>query len=199
MDKEINIVSPTKQSKVVKYKIEQDVVTLRSQGFSYQDIADELNASGKVPPEDPLDKYVIMRFLEKMPEITRQIVQEDKRRLVEIVQTNMDIVHETAGLYQRAKNILEAMEERAAKSEYGYVDPYRFKAIASEMRELLKSMTEIQREITDADNVRKFMEIVMDVLKQEAPDKIPIIADKLRVMKGTQWFSDMMKRGGSNE
>jgi hypothetical protein len=199
MDKEINIVSPTKQSKVVKYKIEQDVVNLRSQGFSYQDIADELNASGKVPPDGLLDKYVIMRFLEKMPEITRQIVQEDKRRLVEIVQINMDIVHETSGLYHRAKAILEAMETRAATSEYGYVDPYRFKAIASEMRELLKSMTEIQREVSDADNVRKFMEIVMDVLKQEAPDKIPIIADKLRVMKGTQWFSDMMKRGTSNE
>lgn len=193
-EKEISLVSPTKQSKIVKYKIEQDVVTLRSEGMSYQDIADELNASGRVPADDPLDKYVVMRFLEKMPEITRKIVQEDKQRLVEIVQTNMDIVSETAGLYQRAKNIMEAMEVRAANSEYGYVDPYRFKAVASEMRELLKSMTEIQREISDAENVRKFMEIVMDVLKQECPDKIPIIADKLRVMKGTQWFSDMMKK-----
>lgn len=195
-EKEISIVSPTKQSKIVKYKVEQDVVTLRSEGMSYQEIADELNASGKVPAEDPLDKYVVMRFLEKMPEITRQIVQEDKRRLVEIIQTNMDIVSETAGLYARAKNILEAMEERAAKSEHGYVDPYRFKAIASEMRELLKSMTEIQREINDAENVRTFMEIVLTTLKEECPDKIPIIADKLRLIKGTQWFSDMMRRGG---
>jgi threonyl-tRNA synthetase len=188
---EDQLVSTTKQSKVVKYKVEADVVNLRQQGLSYQDIADELNSSGKVPADDPLDKWVVMRFLEKMPEINKQIVQENKQRLVEVVSTNMQIVNEVAGLYGKAKFILETMEQRAADNN-SMIDPYRFKAIASEMRELLKQMTEIQREITDAENVRRFMEIVLTTLKEEAPQALPVIAEKLRALKGTQWYADMM-------
>ncbi|WP_426455325.1 hypothetical protein ACP26L_36475 (plasmid) [Paenibacillus sp. S-38] len=193
-ENEKSIVSTTNKSKIVKYELEADVVNLRKSGLSFQDIADELNGSGKVPASDPLDKFVVMRFLQKMPEINRQIIQGDKARLVEVVNTNMDIVSEVQGLFHRAKFMLEVMEENAAE-QGKVVDPYRFKAVASEMRELLKQMTEIQKEINDADNVRNFMQIVLDTLKAECPEKIPVIAEKLRVLKGTQWFSDMMRRG----
>ncbi|WP_145052792.1 hypothetical protein [Paenibacillus xylanexedens] len=192
--KELALVSSTNKSKIVRYQVEADVVNMRKSGYSFQDIADELNASGKIPPTDPVDKHVVMRFLQKMPEINRSIIQADKQRLVEVVSTNMDIVQEVQTLFHRAKFMLEVMEENAADNGK-VMDPYRFKAVSSEMRELLRQMTEIQKEINDADNVRKFMEIVLDVLKQEAPDKIPIIAEKLRVLKGTQWFSDMMRKG----
>jgi len=74
------------------------------------------------------------------------------------------------------------------------IDPYRFKAVASEMRELLKQMVEIQKEINDYNNVRKFMEIVMSVLQKEVPDKIPIIIEELKIAKGTQWFANMMRK-----
>lgn len=194
MSENNKLVSTTNKSKIVKYALEADVVNLRKSGFSFQDIADELNGSGKVPSDDPLDKHVVMRFLQKMPEVNRAIIQADKQRLVEVVSTNMDIVSEVQNLFHRAKFMLEVMEENAAENNK-VMDPYRFKAVSSEMRELLRQMTEIQKEINDSDNVRKFMEIVLDVLKAEAPDKIPIIAEKLRVLKGTQWFSDMMRKG----
>lgn len=187
-------VSSTKKSKIVKYKIEEDVVMLRQSGMSYQQIADELNSSEKVPLDDQLDKYVIMRFLEKLPQIQQQLVREDKKRLVSVVNANMDIVHEIADLYGKTKSLLSMMEDDAI--EKGRIlDPYRFKAVASEMRELLKQMTDIQKEINDYDNIRKFMEIVLDTLKDEAPESIPIIAQKLKMTKGTNWFADMVSRG----
>ena len=162
-------VSSTKKSKIVKYKLEEDVVMLRQSGMSYQQIADELNAGDKVPADDPLDKYVIMRFLEKLPQIQQQLVKEDKRRLVSVVNANMDIVHEITDLYGKTKMLLSMMEEDAMDRGRS-MDPYRFKAVASEMRELLKQMTDIQKEINDYDNIRKFMEIVLETLKQEAPE-----------------------------
>lgn len=187
-------VSSTKKSKIVKYKIEEDVVMLRQSGMSYQQIADELNASEKVPLDDQLDKYVVMRFLEKLPQIQQQLVRDDKRRLVSVVSANMDIVHEISDLYGKTKSLLSMMEDDAL--EKGRIlDPYRFKAVASEMRELLKQMTDIQKEINDYDNIRKFMEIVLDTLKDEAPESIPVIAQKLRLTKGTNWFADMVNRG----
>lgn len=194
MSEEIIDVSSTKKSKVVKYKLEEDVVMLRQSGMSYQQIADELNANGKVPDSDLLDKYVVMRFLEKLPAIQQQLVREDKKRLVSVVNANMDIVHEISDLYGKTKMLLNMMEEDAY-DRGRTIDPYRFKAVASEMRELLKQMTDIQKEINDYDNIRKFMEIVLDTLKSEAPQSIPVIAQKLRMTKGTNWFSDMMNRG----
>jgi|GEM_PF-2536631 len=193
-EKKVTIVSPTKQSKIVKYKLEEDCVNLRKAGFSYQEIAEELNNSGKVPADDKIDKFVVARFLEKIPAINKQLVQEDKRRLLEVVNTNFDIFYEINNLFAKTKSLLELMEEDAI-SKGRLVDPYRFKAISSEMREMLKQMTEIQKEINDYNNVRKFMEIVLQVLQEEVPDKIPVIAEKLRVVKGTQWFAEMINKG----
>jgi hypothetical protein len=193
MSEEIIDVSSTKKSKIVKYKLEEDVVMLRQSGLSYQQIADELNQSGKVPADDPLDKYVVMRFFEKLPEVQKQIIREDKRRLLNVVNNNLDIIHEITELFGKTKALLESMEEDAYLRGRT-LDPYRFKAVASEMREMLKQMTDIQREINDYNNIRKFMEIVLETLKEVAPESIPIIAQKLRMTKGTTWFSDMMGR-----
>lgn len=183
--------SNTKQSKIVKYKLEEDVVNLRRAGLSYQQIADELNDSGKVPENDEINKYVIMRFLEKLPEINKEIVKQDKRRLVQVVNNNLDIIHEVNTLFNKTKNLLEMMEEEAHQRGK-HIDPYRFKAVSSEMREMLKQMMEIQKEINDYNNIKKFMEIVIQTLREECPDKIPIIAEKLKLAKGTQWFADLM-------
>jgi hypothetical protein len=195
-EKKVAIVSPTKQSKIVKYKLEEDCINLKKADgrLSYQDIADELNRSGKVPPNDSIDKYVVARFLEKMPEVTKQVIKEDKRRMMEVVNTNFDVYYEINTLFAKTKTLLEMMEEDAIERGR-LVDPYRFKAVSSEMREMLFQMTEIQKEINDYNNVRKFMEIVIQVLHEEAPEKIQIIAERLRVVKGTQWFSDLMSRG----
>ncbi len=184
--------SPTKQSKITKYKLEEDVINLRKMGLSYMDIASELNNSGKVPDDDPIDKYVVARFLEKVPQVTKELVQNEKKRLLEVVNTNFDIYNEVNELFAKTKKMLDNLEENAIKGS-GKIDPYRFKAISSEMRETLKFMTEIHREINDYNNVRKFMEIVITVLQEEAPEKIPIIAEKLKITQGTQWFAEMMK------
>lgn len=191
-EKKVPIVSSTKQSKIVRYKLEEDCVNMRKAGFSLQEIADELNRSGKVPEGDSIDKFVVARFLEKVPEVTRQLVSENKGRLLEVVSTNFDILEEVNMLFLKAKFLLENLEEDAARFNRP-VDPYRWKAVVSEMREMLRQMTEIQREINDYNNVRKFMEIVIKVIQEEAPDKLPIIADKLKEIKNTQWFSSILK------
>jgi len=185
---------PKKQSKIVKYKLEEDCINLRKAGLSFSEIAEELNNSGKVPPDDPIDKYVVGRFLEKVPEISRQLIQENRHRLLEVVNNNFDILEETNRLFAKSKILLEFMEEEAAERGK-LVDPYRWKAVVSEMREMLKQMTEIQKEMNDYENVRKFMEIVLQVLQEEVPDKIPIIAERLKLAKGTHWFSSIMRGG----
>lgn len=190
-DKKISVVSNTKQSKIVRFKLEETCVSLRKSGLSYHQIAEELTAHENTPEGEVIDKFVVSRFLEKMPEIQRQLVSSDKRRLLDVVNTNFDILDEVGRLFSKTKSVLELLEDDAMEKGR-IVNVYQWKAVTSEMREMLRHMTEIQHEINDYNNIRKFMDIVITVLKEEAPDKLPIIAERLKSLKGSQWFSDMM-------
>lgn len=186
----------TKQSKIVKYKLEEECVRLRREdGLSYQAIADELNNSDKVPADDSIDRFVVMRFLEKVPDISKEIISENRERMVEVVNQGFDIIHETNDLYGRAKKVLLQLEATARVTGRN-IDPYRFKAVASEMREMLRQMMDIQKEINDYNNIRRFMEIILETLYEEVPDKIPIIIEKLKMAQGTQWFADIVAKHG---
>lgn len=186
------LTSPTKVSKIVRYKLEKECVKLRKRGFSYQQIADELSASPNVPEDDSIDKFVVMRFLEKMPEVKKELVSSNRTRMLKAVNTNFDIIYEMSSLYGKTRTLLEAMEDDAIEKNR-LVNPYQYKAIVSEMRELLGKMMDIQKEITDYQNIRAFMGIVLETLQEEAPDQIPVIVERLKLAKGTQWFANLIQ------
>lgn len=182
------------RNKIVRYKLEEDTVLLKRSGLTHQQIADELNMSGKIPNNDLVTRDDVDRFMKRVPAVQKALVKESKARLVEVVNTNFDIIHELSSLFSRTKNLLDAMEEKAAQSGK-LVGAMSFKAISSEMREMLRHMTDIQKEINDYENIRKFMEIVLQVLQEECPAQIPKIAERLRIMKGTQWFANIIGKG----
>lgn len=174
-------------SKIVLYDLEQDTVNLRQAGLSYQRIADELNASGKVPEDDQINAAIVKRFLDHIPGVNRELVKRDKRKMLAVVNNNMDIISEMTTLYGKTANLLEAMEEKANK-EGSIIDPHKFKALSSEMRELLKMMIDIQKELNDYENTKKFMEIVMETVAEECPQSIPIIIERLKMSRETKWI-----------
>ena len=194
-DDYVNIL--TKHSKVVKFGLHEDAVYLKKSGLSYEQVTDELNKSGKIPANCSLSVSAVRKFFSDLPEVTKEIVKENKGMLVEIVNTQFDIIKEVTELYGRTKNILADLEERAAEKDRG-VNPYQYKAVCSEMRELLRHMTDIQKEVNDYDNVRKFMEIVIKTVSEECPAALGKIAAKLKVTKGTQWFTDILRNSGGD-
>ncbi|MDI3310673.1 MAG: hypothetical protein QJR05_04515 [Thermoanaerobacterium sp.] len=184
----------TKLSKIVKYKLEEDTVNLRYSGLSYQQIADQLNASGKVPKEDPIDKWTVMRFLDRFSDVQKEVIRENKQRLVKVVNNSIDIAQEASSIFSKTKQLLEEMEEDARENGK-LVNPYQFKAVASELRELLKFMTDVQKELIDYSNVRKFIEIVINAVREECPEKLPAIVDRLKAAKTSGLISDIVNEG----
>lgn len=182
-------------SKIVLYNLEQDTVNLRQAGLSYQRIADELNASGKVPEDDQINADIVRRFLDHIPAVSREMVKRDEKKMLAVVNNNMDIIHEMTTLYGKTADLLNAMEDQAHKEGY-ILDPHKFKALSSEMREMLKMMIEIQRELNDYENTRKFMEIVMETVAEECPQSIPIIIERLKISQETQWIGQLFSRRG---
>ncbi|SNS22397.1 hypothetical protein SAMN05446037_100699 [Anaerovirgula multivorans] len=183
------------QSKIEKYKLEEEIASLYYSGLTYRQIVDEITSSGKLPDGEELSAATVSRFIEKVAGISKEVVKSNEKRLVEVVNNNIDIVRETSDLYSKARNILDTMEEAAA-DKGRVMNPHHFKAISGEMRETLKLMIEIQREISDYDNIKQFMEIIMETVKEVSPEAIPIIIDKLKNKKGTKWFGDMFGGGG---
>lgn len=120
-------------------------------------------------------------------------MSESRDRILQVVNTQFDVIQEVGLLYARTRKLLEQMEDDAELRKK-MVNPYQFKAVSSEMREMLNTMLEIQREVNDYENIRRFMEIVLQTLAEEVPDKIPIIVEKLRVTKGTAWFASILDK-----
>jgi F0F1-type ATP synthase delta subunit len=185
--------SKTKVSKIVKYKVEEDVINMRRAGLTYEQIAEDLNASGKIPPNDRITIDNVSTFLDKIPEVKRSLSRNSQKRIIKALNQSFDIIYEVNNLFEKTKNLLDQMEQDA-EMKGKFVNPYQFKAVSSEMRELLAQMIEIQKEINDYKNIQRFMEVILETLYQEVPDKIPIIIEKLKEIKETKWFSDILDR-----
>lgn len=191
MDKENEkqIVPRGSIGKIELWGLEKDVIELRKIGLSYQQIVDELFQRGKVPEGEKLDKYVIKRFLDKVPEL-KTIVRGSKKRIVQAVSAELDIIYEVSLFAAKCRNLLELLEEEALEHST-LPNPGHFKALSSEMREWLKMMKEIQKEIADYNNVRTFMKIVLETVKKEAPKALPSILRQMQEMKSASWFDGM--------
>jgi orotate phosphoribosyltransferase-like protein len=183
----------TSMSKIVKYKLEEDTVALRKQGLSLQSIADELNATGKVPSDDIIQKWTVQRFLDDMPEIERQLISQNKKRLMTVVNQQMDIIHEVNDLYSTTKQLLDFMVEDAL--DKGHLpSATNFKFMSSELQGYLRIMMDIQKEINTYDNVKKFMQIVIECVKKNAPESLPDILEELKTLQGARWFADSFRK-----
>ncbi len=189
VNKATSMVHTTCKSKIEKYKLEEMAIRLREEEhLTYQEIAEKLNISGLVPSDDEIKLWTVERFLKKIPEVKKHLLHQDKRRLLKVMNKQVDIIDETLLLYNRTKTLLINMENKAAESN-GTINTKSYKALCSEMRVLLKQMTEMQKQINDFENVKKFMEIVLETVHDVAPQALNPILDKLRIKQNSVWLT----------
>jgi hypothetical protein len=186
------------RNRIIKYKLEHDCILLKNTGLRESVIAQNLNNSGKVPLNDLVTYQDVNNFFIALPEIQQGIVTVDKATMVRSVSLHFDLIHEISSLFARTKKMLDKMEEKADEQDR-LVGAMSYKAISSEMREMLRHMTDVQKDLMEYDNVRRFMEVVIGVLQTECPAQIPKIAAKLRITKGTQWFSSLLVKEDEDE
>lgn len=192
MEKLINKVSGTV---IGRYGLTEDVINLRLAGMSLSEITDIVNS--KLPEGVTVTKTTVSNFFKALPEVQREIVKRNKKQMIKVVNNNLDIIHEIQQLFARTKRMLEEMELRAEDNDT-IVSPYKFKAISSELRETLKLLMEVNKEINDLNNIKQFMAIVIEVIKEEAPQSIPIIIERLKLAKGTGWMSEVLRKADKN-
>jgi len=182
------------QTTIEEFGLVDDCINLRKLGLSLDKVADELNNGGKLPENVEISPEMVGYFLRNISDYRKEIIKKSKAHLMQSINTSFNVYDEINDLYSRTKLLLLDMEEVAANKDR-HVDAYRFKAVSSEMREMLRQMLEIQKEVNDYNNVRKFMEIVLETVQEEAIEALPVIIEKLKIVQGTQWFSSIMDKG----
>lgn len=178
------------KGKIVKYKLEKQCLELRRQDLSLAQIADELNKNMIVPKDDQINKFTVKRYLDSIS-MTEQVSVSKKVDYETKLVTTIDLLDETRSLYNKTMSLLLFMEESAEENDK-CIDPYRFKAVVGEARAFLQQMKDLQKEVSNYNDINKFIEVVLTVLKEECPEKIPVIVEKLKLDRGTAWFSQMM-------
>ena len=167
----------TQVNPVIRYKLEQEASLLRHEGQTMADIARLLNDNPAVPPNVKITPSQVSSFFRQSNQSKAAIVQSSNKRLVKVVDQQINIIDETRDMYQRSKNLLDAMEEDSIAKGYAYVDAYRYKAVMSELRETMALIIELQREINDIENVKFFMQAVLTILRRQAPEVIPLLVE----------------------
>jgi hypothetical protein len=173
-------------SRIEKYNLMDIVVRMKRKGESYSAIARHINESGLLPEGLTVNVKMLSTFMtNRMPEIKSEIIKSDQRRLLKAANTQLDIMAEVNNLYIRTKNKLFDYEQNINTK----ISPKEYKALCSEMRELLKQVLDLQKEVLNFENIKMFMDIVLNTVKDLAPEALQPILDKLRVHKGTAWMT----------
>lgn len=170
--------------KIIKYGLEDETIDLLKKGYTCKNIADILNTeyAEKIPDDDLINYLNVYRYVEKIPEIKKELIKKDRRRIIKLVNENIDTIHETNVLYHRTKKVLDILEEQA-DSDDGIPNPHHYKAVVSELREFLKMNIELQKEIKDYEAVKMFMDIVLNTVQKHAPEALPKILDAIKSTK----------------
>lgn len=170
------------RSKIIKYQLEEDVIRLKSEGKTYEQIANLLNADPRVPTNDPLNLWVVERFLKSLPALRTQAVRTDRRRLLNMMNRQVDMYTEIMKQYNSIKILLD--EENSKKDP----DYKAVKAYTSEARELLKMINDMQAEINSQENVKQFMNVVLNTVNEIAPQCVEPIVKSLKVQQESMFM-----------
>jgi hypothetical protein len=171
------------QSKIEKYGVMEHAVSLLKviPKMSYVAIAEELNSIGNVPPEDFITDENVSQFSRSYPDVRREILLANKQHMRKMVfeGAEFDMLGQLKEMAFNSKFLLDTLQDMAL--ENGSLPSGKdFKAYNSELRETLKQIEGIHKEVYDMEVVREFLVEVVKTLKDVAPEALPSFIAKMK-------------------
>ena len=169
-----------------------DVLNLRKNGYSYEQIVEKTNRA--LPEGLTISKTSLARMIEKhYPDLAGIVAKKRQNNLILKFASQIDIVQETMELFYKAKDLMQKLEDDA-ENRGAILNPTQFKQVAEIMIALTRQTTDIQKEMSEYSNIKKFIEVVIQILHEEAPELLPIVMDRLNVIRDTKWFANIVRR-----
>lgn len=176
-----------RKNKIEQHGLEQVFAELIRQSKTDEEVTRILNHE-YLPPDESVSISTVCRFRNKLPNLKKEVVKQDKRRILKVVNDDMDFVKETKEIYRVAKRMLDEVVEEWDKREE-LPDPQQMKYVIDSLMKVMELQRKIQKDFYDFDMVKKVIEIVMMTVQEEAPEAMPTIVEKIRASKAS-WLFD---------
>lgn len=201
MSKEVALRSRGRDSKMEKYGLIQQAIDLLKvqPKMTYQQIADELNVIGsdRIPPDDQITADNVAHFARAYPEIRREVLLANRAHMRKMVMegAEFDMLGTLKDMAARFTFMIDAMEEDAF-SEGRLPNATAYKAITSELRETLKQIENIHKEVYDMEIVRQFLIEVIKTLQEVSSEALQAFIQKMKGKRESNHIVNELLKGG---
>lgn len=200
MSKEVQLRSKGRDSKIEKYGLVQQAVDLLKvqPKMTYQQIADELNVIGEnIPPDDQISADNVSHFGRAYPEIRREVLLANRAHMRKMVMEGVefDMLGTLKDMAGRFTFLIDAMEEDAF-SKGKLPNATAYKAMTSELRETLKQIETIHKEVYDMEVVRQFLIEVIKTLQEVSPEGLQAFITKMKGKRDSSHIVNELLKGG---
>lgn len=187
------------QSKIEKYDLVSHAINLLTvtPKMSYKQIAEELNSIGDVPAEEAITPQNVADFAKSYPEVRKEILLANRQHMRKLVfeSAEFDMLGLLKDMAARTAFMIEAMEQMALE-EGTLPDAKDYKALSSELREILKQIEGIHKEVYDMEVVREFLIEVVKTLKEVSPEALQAFIAKMKGKRENSMIVSELLKGG---
>lgn len=187
------------QSKIEKYDLISHAINLLTvtPKMSYKQIAEELNSIGDVPEEDAITPQNVASFAKSYPEARKEILLANRQHMRKLLfeSAEFDMLGLLKDMAARTAFMIDAMEQMALE-EGTIPDAKDYKALSSELREILKQIEGIHKEVYDMEVVREFLIEVVKTLKEVSPEALQTFITKMKGKRENSMIVNELLKGG---
>ncbi|MGG1263836.1 hypothetical protein [Brevibacillus laterosporus] len=187
------------QSKIEKYGLVEDTLNLLKviPKMTYQQICDEINVIGEVPSEDSITVDNLTHFVRSVPDVRREVMLANRQHMRKIVfeSAEFDMLGHLKDMAARTAFMIDSMEEMSLQ-EGKLPKPQDYKALSSELRETLKQIEGIHKEIYQMEVVREFLGEVVNTLKEVSPEALSAFIAKMKGKRENSHIVSELLQGG---
>lgn len=187
------------QSKIEKYDLISHAINLLTvtPKMSYKQIAEELNSIGDVPEEDAITPQNVASFAKSYPEARKEILLANRQHMRKLLfeSAEFDMLGLLKDMAARTAFMIDAMEQMALE-EGTIPDAKDYKALSSELREILKQIEGIHKEVYDMEVVREFLIEVVKTLKEVSPEALQAFITKMKGKRENSMIVNELLKGG---
>lgn len=165
--------------------------------MSYKEIAEELNSIGDVVEDELITAANVSEFAKNYPEVRKEVLLANRQHMRKMVMESaeFDMLGTLKDMAARLTFMIDTMEEFAL-DEGTIPDPKGYKALTSELRETLKQIEGIHKEVYDMEVVREFLVEVIKTLKDVSPTALEAFITKMKGKRDNSHIVSELLKGG---
>lgn len=186
-------------SKIEKHDLVEHAISLLTvtPKMSYKAIAEELNSIAELGGNEKITDVNVSDFARKHPQVRKEILLASRAHMRKIVMESaeFDMLGTLKDMAGRLTFMIDTMEESAIE-EGMLPDAKSYKALTSELRETLKQIEGIHKEVYDMEVVREFLVEVIKTLKDVSPDALAAFIDKMKGKRDNSHIVSELLKGG---